>query len=430
MSLITFIIILFIVLLAIGVPIGFLLGIVSLGAFFQLQNPMLLKLIPQRMFAGVDVFVLMCIPFFIFAGEVMNSAKITDRLIDFSNAIVGHFRGGLAHINIVASIFFAGITGSAVADTVALGTVLIPAMEKEGYDLEYSAAVTCCSSNIGPIIPPSVIMVIYAVIMQVSVAGLFAAGLVPGVMIGLSMMVINGYISRKRGYPKRVRVTFMQFIRAFFDATIALIMPFIILGGILSGIFTPTEAAAIASFYGLVVGFFFLRTLKIRDIYPLIVNTVSNTAVIFLIIATANIFGWLITSEQMADKASHFFMSITDNPYLILFIVNVLLLFAGMILDTVPAMIILGPLLGATAINLGIHPLHFAIVMCTNLTIGLVTPPVGTSLFAICSITGISLEKVSKASMPFIIGQIAVLFLITYFPAISMTVPRWLDYVH
>ena len=414
--------------LTLGMPIAFSLGLSSLSAFIYIGNPMFLKVVPQMVFQGMSMFSLMAIPFFIFAGEIMNKANITQTIIGFANVLVGHIRGGLAHVNIVSSIFFAGITGAAVADTAALGTILIPGMKKEGYAEDFSAAVTISSSIIGPIIPPSIVMVIYGVTMKISIAALFASGIVPGVLIGLGLMLVAYVISRKKGYGFRERASLKEILFRLKDGLIGLMMPVIILGGILSGIFTPTEAAAVAVLYGCIAGLFIFKTLKISDFPAMLKRTAITSAVVLLIIGNAKIMGWILAYERMPEMIASTFLTITTNPYLILLIINLILLVVGMFMEISAAIVLLAPILAPLAESLGIHPLHFAIVMLVNLNIGLITPPLGQCIFTVCSITNLTMEQVVKATIPFLLVEIFVLFLITYFPIITAIVPKMLGY--
>lgn len=420
--------IVFFVTLSLGVPIAFCLGIASLAAFLYMGNPLFLKMIPQMIFQGMSMFSLMAIPFFIFAGEVMNKSQITQTIIGFANVLVGHIRGALAHINIVSSIFFAGITGAAVADTAALGTILIPGMVKEGYDEDFSAAVTISSSVIGPIIPPSIVMVIYGVTMKISIAALFASGFVPGFLIGISLMLVAYIISRRRGYGSKGRASFSEILAKLKNAIIGLMLPIIILGGILSGIFTPTEAAAVAVAYGCIVGLFIFKTLKLSDFPAMLKRTAITSSVVLLIIGNAKIMGWILAYERMPELMAHMFLSITQNPYLLLLLINLMLLLVGMFMEISAAIVLLAPILAPLAVSLGIHPLHFAIVMLINLNIGLITPPLGQCIFTVCSITNLTMEQVVKATVPFILTEIAVLLLITYVPVLTAFVPKMLGF--
>ena len=351
----TFISLVFFALLLLGTPIGFALGITAvlslakMGGISQLPvliNPgsdvFIFKMVCQRFYAGLDMFTLMAMPFFIFAGAIMNKTGITHRLVKFANVLVGHLRGGLAHANIMASIFFSGMTGAAVSDTAAIGTMLIPAMVDEGYDKDFSAAVTAASSIIGPTIPPSNMMVIYGSLMSVSIAGLFAAGFLPGLLIAAFLMIIAGYIAKKRNYPKNPRSNLREILTATKDAIIPLLMPIIILGGILTGIFTPTEAAAVAVGYAFVIGFFVLRTLKLNDIPEILYQTGKTTGVVFLIIGSASILGWVLTMERVPETVAAGLLGISNNPHIVLLLILVLMLIVGMFMDIAAALIILG----------------------------------------------------------------------------------------
>lgn len=421
--------IVFATLLFIGAPIGFTLGITALLCLLRLDNPVLLKLIPQRFFAGIDSFPLMAMPFFMLAGDIMNQSGITERLVGFTNTLVGHLRGGLAHVNILASVFFAGITGSAVADTAALGSILIPAMSEAGYSTPFSAAVTAASSVIGPIIPPSIIMVLYGSIMGVSIAGLFAAGVVPGLLFGLALMIPAGIISKKRDYPiGDKRATLGEIWSSFKESFLALIMPVLILGGILGGVFTPTEAAAVAVFYACLVGFFVFKTLKVQDLPRMLLHTSSVMGMIFLIMASASILGWLLASERIPELVSQLVLSISTNPHVVMLLINFFLLFVGMFMDIGAALVILAPILAPLAMSVGVNPLHFGVIMTINLNIGLITPPLGACLFVACGISRLSLEDVVPDLWPFILSEVAILFLITYVPIIPMFLPKLLGF--
>jgi tripartite ATP-independent transporter DctM subunit len=420
-----FIVITFTVLMVAGVPVAFVMGLTTLFSFLLLDNPALYMQIPQRMYNGMGAFVLIAIPFFIMAGEVMTKSGITRGLVNFSNVLVGHLRGGLAHVNIVSSMFFAGITGSAVSDTAAIGSVLIPAMTEEGYDLDFATAVTASSSVIGPIIPPSIPMVVYASIMDVSLAGLFLAGFLPGVLVGTSLMFVVYILSKKRQYPiHHERSTFVELLRAFKGAFLALMMPVIILGGILSGVFTPTEAAVVAVAYGLFVGFFVMRTLHIRDIPEILKNTLLTASTILFVIGTSIAFGYILAFEQIPQKVAEVFLAISPNVYVNLLIFNILFFIAGMFMDLSITVVVLGPVLLPAAVQMGIHPLHFAIIMCVNLTVGLATPPLGLILFVACGITKMTMERLVKEIWPFILSEVVVVLIITYIPAVPLFVPK------
>lgn len=422
--------IIFLVLLLLSLPIAFaLLSAPAIDAALHGESAVFTQLM-LRLYYGIDSFPLMALPFFILAGEIMNRGGITLRLVNLSQAFVGHYRGGLAHINIASSILFAGLSGSAVADTSALGGMLIPAMEKNGYKRSFAAAVTAASSVIGPIIPPSGIMILYAFMMNVSVAGLFAAGVVPGFLMGGSLMMLTAYLAKKRDYPIAAeRATTGERFTALRAGFLPLLTPVIMLGGILAGVFTPTEAAAIAVAYALLLAILVLRTLKIRELGDLLAQSAITSGAILLLVGAAVAFASVLSLTGAPQQITDGFLSLTDNPLVLLFMVNVLLLVVGMFLDAGPAVLILGPILAPLFVNLGVEPLHFAIIMCVNVTVGLATPPMGLILFVASSITGDPIEKIAKEMVPFLAIEIALIFLITFVPQISLTLPRLMGFL-
>lgn len=408
-------------------PIAFVLGVTSLTVILNMGDPTLLKLIPLRVYNGIDLFPLMAMPLFILAGDVMNKAGITTRLVTLAMRLVGQTRGGLAHASIVASVLFAGITGSAVAEASALGTLLVPAMEKEGYPRGFAAAIVAAASCIGPIIPPSTVMVIYGSFMGVSIAGLFAAGILPGLLMGFALMVCVYRIALPSNLPKgEHRTSLRELVASAKHAFLPLLMPVIIAGGILGGLFTPTEAAAIGVFYSFILGWLVYGTIKLRDVVELITNMTRITAVVFIILSTAAIFSWLLSVEQLPQTITNLILSVTDNKYLVLFIINIVLIIVGCFMDQTAALIIFAPVLAPLASKIGIHPLHFGMIVCLNLVIGLITPPVGACLFTICSVGKMPLEEVIKPILPLIISLVIILLMITYIPALSMTIPKLL----
>jgi len=311
----------------IGVPIAFSLGLATVSGFIIDDKIVYLKLLPQRLFLGINQFPLLAIPLFILAGEIMNVGGITQRLVSFANSLVGHLRGGLAHVNIFSSILFAGLSGSAVADTSALGSILIPAMNKGGYTKPFSAAVTAASSVIGPIIPPSIIMVIYALAMNVSVAGLFAAGLIPGLLMGIGLMIMTSIIAKKKNFPKsEARASFNEISNSFLKAFLPLLTPLIILGGILSGVFTPTEAAGVAVLYALIISFLAIRKISVADLKGILIRTGITSATVLFVVGTATVFSGIITLSGFPNKLADFIFNITDNIYLLLLLINIMLL--------------------------------------------------------------------------------------------------------
>jgi len=421
--------VLFIVTLIIGMPIAFSLGVTTLAGVLLLEDiPM--AILPQKMFTGVDFFSLVAIPFFILAGELMNHGKITDSLIAFAQQIVGRWRGGLAHVNIVSAMFFSGITGSAVADASALGAIMIPAMEKEKYDRRFASAVVAAAAVMGPIIPPSIIMVVYALVDgNVSIGALFMAGYIPGILIGGLQMVTAYIIASRRNYPRlNEPFSLPVFLKRFKDALLPLLMPVIIMGGILGGVFTPTEAAAIACLYAFLVGFFVFKTLEMRTLPKLLHNTVVTTAMVFLIFCMGQVLVALLTINQVPQKITELMLSVSSNPLFFLLLVNILLLIVGCFIESGVAIIVLVPILAPVALKLGIDPLHFATVVVVNLCLGLLTPPMGVVLFVVCGIAKITLEEITKAVWPFMLAILIILFLITYIPSLTLVIPRYFGF--
>lgn len=411
-----------------GFPISFVLGFSTMIPFWVFDQNLLV--IPQRLITGIDSFPLMAIPFFILAGEVMSASGITERIALFATAVFGYMRGGLAHMNVAASMIFAGIQGSGVADAAGLGPIEIRIMLKGGYDLRFSAAITTASAVLGPIIPPSIAMVIYAVAEpSVSIAAMFLAGIFPGILLGGALMVYCYVISWKRDYPVLPgRLSLHELTRSFLAALPALLMPLIILGGILSGLFTATEAGAVATVYALLFGTLVMRTLHLRDIPGVFLRSGVTTSVVLLMVGMASGLSWLLATMQVPQKIVALILGFSNDPRMFLLCVNLLLLLAGMVMDVSANLIIFVPILAPVADLLGINPLHFAIVVVLNLCIGMITPPVGTVLFVICSVTKLSMESLVRELWPFIMVEIAVLGLITYAPAMTLVVPRLLGY--
>ena len=420
----------FLFFLVIGLPVFFgLLAAPGLLLYLNGQERDI-TLLYRNVYNGIDSFPLMAIPFFMLAGELMNRGGITMRLVEFSQAFMGHLRGGLAHVNVLSSMLFAGLSGSAVADTSALGSMLIPAMEKQGYTRKFAAAITAASSVIGPIIPPSGIMIIYAYVMGESVAALFLAGVIPGAMVGIGLMLMVKFMANKYDFPVATnKYSWPERGQASIKAFFPLLTPVIILGGILGGIFTPTEAAAVAVAYALFIGLFVLRTLKISDLSGVITRAGITSSVVLLLVGAAMAFKTVVSLSHAPEQLAAFILTLTSNPLLLLFSINILLFIVGMFLDAGPAIIILGPILGPIFIGLGIDPIHFAIIMSVNLTVGLATPPMGLVLFVASAVSGERVEAIAKAILPFLAVEIVVIFLITYIPALSMTIPRLTGFV-
>ncbi|MDB2390137.1 TRAP transporter large permease [Alphaproteobacteria bacterium] len=490
----------FLFFLMIGLPVFFAL-LVAPGLLLWLNGQERdIALLYRNVYNGMDSFPLMALPFFMLAGELMNRGGITIRLVEFSQALMGHLRGGLAHVNILSSMLFAGLSGSAVADTSALGSTLIPAMEKNGYTRKFAAAITAASSVIGPIIPPSGIMIIYAYVMGESVAALFLAGIIPGVLVGAGLMMMVRVLADKYDLPKAERIVKKDItikpieywislillrinvagllvavyagVRALssvlFDTDITvngwtlfficlpiahlilldmrrrvtqefrfvckravapLQTPIIILGGIMIGVFTPTEASSIAVAYALLISFFVLRSMKLGDLPSIFMKAAVSSATVLLLVGAAVAFKTVVSLSHAPEQLAAFVITLSENPLILLFLINILLFIVGMFLDAGPAIIILGPILAPVFIDLGVHPVHFAIIMSVNLTVGLATPPMGLVLFVASSVSGERVETISRAILPFLAVEILVIFMITYFPALSMTIPRLAGFI-
>ena len=380
-----------------------------------------------RFYNGIDSFPLLAVPFFILAGEIMNAGGITTSIVRFAQSLVGHVRGGLAQVNVLSSMIFAGISGSAVADASAIGKMLIPAMEREGYPRPFASAVTAAAAVIGPVIPPSGIMVLYGFVMNVSVGALFAAGVVPGILIGLGLMAVIRLLAKRYNLPlAKPRASWGERASAFRGAWLALLLPVILVGGMLSGVFTATEAASVAVAYALFVTIFVTRNVDRAGLVAIFKATALQSGVILLLVGAAVTLGWLVTVSGLAKDIADAMLQITDHVPTLLFMVNMLLLLVGMFLDAGPAILILGPILSPVFIGLGVDPVHFAIIMCVNLTIGLATPPMGLLLFVTASVAREKVENIVRALVPFLALEILVIFIITYFPSLVLTLPRLL----
>ncbi|NBR03847.1 MAG: TRAP transporter large permease [Alphaproteobacteria bacterium] len=421
---------LFLAFLLLGLPVFFAL-LAAPGLLLWLNGQERdITLLYRNVYNGMDSFPLMAIPFFMLAGELMNRGGITARLVEFAQAMMGHFRGGLAHVNVLSSMLFAGLSGSAVADTSAIGSMLIPAMEKQGYSRRFSAAITAASSVIGPIIPPSGIMIIYAYVMGESVAALFLAGIVPGIMVGVGLMLVISWMADRHDFPVATRrYSWPERGQASLKAFFPLMTPVIILGGILGGVFTPTEAAAVAVGYAIFIGLFVMKSLRLADLPDVLARAATTSAVVLLLVGAAMAFKTVVSLSHAPETLAAMILSVSDNPLILLFLINLLLFIVGMFLDAGPAIIILGPILGPIFISMGIDPVHFAIIMSVNLTVGLATPPMGLVLFVASSVSGERVESIARAIIPFLLVEIATIFLVTYIPAISMTIPRLTGFV-
>lgn len=416
--------IIFLGLLLLGAPIGLAMGVAGTSYFIFSGQEMFLTQLPNFVFNGLDSFVLMAIPFFLLAGEIMDRANISQRIVHFSNLLVGRFAAGLAQVNIMTSMLFAGITGAALGDVAALGKIFIPAMEKEGYDKAFAAAVTAASSLIGPIIPPSIVMVIYCATMELSVGGMFAAAIIPGIMIGLSQMVIVYILAKRRNYPKHeTTFTPKEFAVSFKNASLAIFMPVIILGGILSGLATPTEAAAYAVVYALVISFFIYRSLNVSDLPDMILSAARGSAKLFLILAFIGIMSWVFGFENLPADLRDTVLASVGNPIIILIILNLFPLFVGMWMTEGPAILLFSPIMGPLAVSVGLHPFSWGVIMVLVLVMGLITPPVCLVLFATADIAQIPMQKVLKAILPLFLANAVVVVLLNIFPALTLWLP-------
>jgi tripartite ATP-independent transporter DctM subunit len=414
----------FFLLLLAGMPIVFAMGLSS-AIFLALAAPTIpLTVVPHQIVAGIDNFPLLAIPFFFLAGELMNAVGITQRLVAFASAVVGHIRGGLAYVVIVTNVIMAGFSGTALADASATGSVLIPAMKREGYPAEFAAAVTSAAATIGPIIPPSIPMIIYAVVAEVSVGSLFLAGVIPGLLMGLYLFTTVFVISRRRGYPIDAWVGWAALWTAMRRAIWALMAPVIILGGIISGVVTATEAGILAVVYSLIVGFFIHRELRVRDLPRIFCRTAVGTAVIMIIVGASGLMGWLVANLRIGEAVVAGVTALTSSPWMVLLLLNVFFLIVGCLMDPLAGLLIFIPVFLPLVKHLHIDPVHFGLVVVLNLMIGLLTPPVGYLLFMSAEMAAVPVDSVIREVMPLLLALMAVLVLSTYWPAMVMALPN------
>ncbi len=420
----------FLACLALSVPIAVSIGIATVVTMLvAIPAGPALTTAALRMATGIDSFALLAIPFFILSGQIISKGGMAQRLVDFAKALVGGFPGGLAFVNILASMFFGTISGSAVAATSAVGGFMIPSMKKEGYEKDYSVAVTMTGSVTGLLIPPSNVLIVYSLASGgVSIAALFVAGYVPGILLGLGLMVVAGRIATRRGYPVAGRPGLGQGIRAFFSALPSLFLIVVVMGGIVAGIFTATEASAIAVVYSLLLAVVIYREVRIRDLPEILLKSAETTAIVMLLIATSIAMSWILSYENIPQDITTFLLSLSESRVLILLFMNLLLLAVGTFMDITPAVLIFTPIFLPVAEQLGISPLHFGIMMVLNLCIGLCTPPVGSILFVGCGVGETTVQKTSKALLPFYAVMILVLFLVTYLPWLSEGLPAAMGY--
>jgi tripartite ATP-independent transporter DctM subunit len=417
-------------LLMIGVPVSFSIGIATIATMLMsIPGGPALTTVAQRMATGLDSFVLLAIPFFILSGQLMNRGGIARRLIDFAKVLVGMFPGGLAFVNTMAAMLFGSISGSAVATASAIGGFMVPAMKKEGYDLNYSAAVNLTSATTGLIIPPSNILIVYSLASGgVSIGALFVAGYFPGILIGLSLMVVAGVIAYRKKYPVSERVRAKEGVLRFLKAVPSLFMIILVIGGIVAGYFTATEASAIAVLYSFILAVLIYREVKWKELPKILLDSATTTAIVMLLIGTSMGMSWIISYENIPQNISAALIALSSSPIIILLLINVFLLGVGIFIDITPAVLIFTPIFLPVVVQLGVDPIHFGIIMVLNLSIGLCTPPVGTVLFVGCGIAGTSIAKVLRPLLPLFLAMLIALLLVTFIPAISMFLPKLFGY--
>lgn len=416
----------FFLMLFIRIPIAFSLGLSTMITAIYLDlSPMV---VVQQMVSGINSFSLMAIPFFIIAGEIMGQGGISDRLIKFSNVIIGWMRGGLAMVNILASMFFGGISGSSVADVSSIGSIMIPMMEQKGYDKDYSINVTITSSVQGIIIPPSHNMIIYSLAAGggVSVGKLFLGGIIPGILLGIALMILSYAIAVKRDYPREETVSFKKALKITRDSLLGLLTAVIIIGGVTTGIFTATESAAIAAVYAFIITFFVYRDIPISKFVDILRNSLSTLAMVVAIIATSSAFAWMMSYLQVPQMITNSLLNLSENPIVIMLIVNLILLFLGTIMDMAPLILIATPILLPVVRSIGMDPITFGVVMMLNLGVGLLTPPVGSTLFVGCSIGNAPIEKIAKSLMPFYAVLVIMVLILSFVPALTLWLPNFL----
>lgn len=421
MNLVFFLLVLFF--MVIRMPIAFAIGLGSMaGMYFLFHVP--LAVVVQNMFTSNDSFPLLAVPLFMLSGQLMESGGISRRLVNFASALVGFISGGLAHVTVMASMFFAGISGAAAADTAAVGTLMIPEMKKRGYDPGFASAIQAAAGTIGVIIPPSIPMVILGVLSSISIGGLFLGGVLSGILIGLSLMTVSYFVARRRKYHGEDLFSLHRVWVHFKEAQWALGMPVIIVGGIVSGIFTPTECAVVAVDYALIIGFFMYRELKLKDLPALFSRAAVTSALVMFIIANASVLGWVLAFQSIPQMVTEAFMSLSSNPVVLILLINLVLIIVGCFIETASALIIFVPLLLPIVPTLGIDPIQFGVMVVINLAIGMLTPPMGICLFVSCSIGGVTMEKITKEVWPFLLVMVVDLLLVAFIPFFTTFLPR------
>ena len=417
--------VLFALFLILGVPIAFSLGLSSLGALLIGDGS--LAVVASRLYSAADSFSLMAIPFFVLAGCIMEKGKLSRRLIDFAMELVGPLKGGLGYVTVVTSMFFSAISGSGPATTAAIGSITIPAMEENGYDKKFATALQATSGAMGSIIPPSIVFIQYGVATGTSIGALFIAGIVPGLLIGAALIIMNGIISHKKGYGgSNKKYSVIRIWKSFKNAALVILMPVIILGGIYGAIFTPTEAAIVACVYGLILACVIYRELSLKDIKDVFVSSCKTTSMIMLVITCASLFGWILSSERIPERIAASVLAVTSDKFTLLIAINILLLIVGCLLDQGSATIILAPILTPIAVAVGVDPIHFGALMVTNLCLGLVTPPVGVNLYVACGIAKLKIEDIVKPVLLLLGACLVMQMIITFVPDLIMFLPRLL----
>lgn len=409
------------VLLLIGVPVFVAIG--GSAAIYIVANGIPPLIVAQQMVSGIDSFPLLAVPFFILAGNLMNAAAITDRLFDFARCLVGHLRGGLGHVNVLASVIFSGMSGAAVADAGGLGTVELKAMKSQGYDTPFAVGLTAASSTMGPIIPPSLAMVVYGVTAGASIGQLFVAGIIPGLLMALSLHGLVWFLARRRNYPRDPRASLAEIRRSFGRSAFALVMPLLIVGGIIGGITTPTEAAVVAVAYAVLIGAVVYRSLTLTGFVTVLRETFETTAVVMIMVASSALFGWVLVREGVARTFSAGLLSVADGPMEAILVLLLILFVVGMFMETIAAIVLLTPIFLPVLGIYGIDPVQFGVVMVLNLMIGLMTPPVGLLLFVMSRLSGLDLMQTFRATLPFMLPLLIVLMAVAFVPALSLTLP-------
>ena len=407
-------------LLFLSVPISFVLILSTIAYILAMGGDVSWLLVPSRIVRGMDSFLLMCLPFFVLAGNLMNNGGITERLIKLAQAFVGHIRGGLAMVDVMVCAFFGAVSGSAVAATSAVGSVMIPSLQKEGYPADFSAGLTAVASTMAPVIPPSLAFVLYGAVSRVPIGDLFVAGIFPGILMAFALMSVVYVYAKRDNYPRLPRTSWKERMQAVKESILCLILPVFILGGITSGIFTPTEAAAMAAMYAFVLSMFIYKTIAWRQLPKILLESAIDSGSVMLLVGTCYAFGWVLTNERVALRLTEALLAMDVSLWLKLLMINFALLIVGMFMDSAPAIMLVGPILAPALAKMGVDPIVAGMIVCINLTIGLATPPVGVCLFSATNISRVPFEKVSKSALPFLGAVIAVLMVVTYIPWVSL----------